>query len=1076
MRIYNVKALKSQKSALKIQKRVKKQMTLKFQRLKTLKIQKIKQRLEALKPYHFILVFLALFVPNLRALTSFELHNIDKAHTQGYTGKGVNLGIIDGGFDTNHPFLQGNIIRILNNSTRGDYLSHGTHVAGIIASNSTNGSSYGIATRAKFIGYGNIGNGGNFHLMPYYGVKIINNSHTGNFGAIQNLAKSNDILVIYASGNGATISPHSAAQKGTGSASNIAAWLVVGNVDSRAIGRDDSGQLIVSANAVSNNGGQLCKGASAYCVMTAGTNIYSLNNGGGGTWKTGTSMAAPAASGIAALVAEKYPFLGGKQLADVILSTANNKFKAPKVVVKGSYVIYIDTPVPQKNGANNEEQIRKDLTESYNANVAKQTRLSNVISLSKEEVFGQGIVDAATALRGLALIDINRLGDLDRHTYNGKEYAFYTLDTKGYNALFENNIEQRKWDKKYQNPTTQNLIGGKMSGLDAGLIKKGAGTLSISGNLNYLGDTIVENGELRLLGKSGVINARMMSENLAQNVNPPPPANLTLSKENSPKLLNQNSNALSVAGSVLVQTQGTLSTSENVSINKSLVNEGAVNVGLNAPSLLSVGTSYTQKSGATLRLGFLADTGANSSLNAKTYTIENNATLIYKPMSASVATRKVDFDLQGLERQLAKFTTIKLDESAYALKYTLLDDKKSVIISAVDDIYANFDGANKSLAVVLRAMSVANINDDYINFFARLNSMDFENYRQSLQNLDDTRHLRQQELLLLHQNKNIIESVLNLQSIDKTIGTTKKTKKRKNKKPTKARQNESMDYFVKPSYMRVSGKNLNANHFGVQFYANKATYFGGISGFLSYDNFSSDDDVGSHLFSLGLSAKNPLGTRRKKGVELFGGLSVSAATSWVQKAQQTFDFTTFILSAHAGLDKHYRINGVDITPIAILSYNLMFNSKIKDKGIEFDGSNIFAKSVEPTNSHFLSVDLGVNLKRNVNKALNANAYGFYERRILGNELTSEAEFKDFSGKFTQKRDLNTDLARFGVSLIYEPSINKRQFVRVKKGKRIRKTIQKSQKYFIAFGLEGEFGLNDDEYKSFGANLKAGLNF
>lgn len=1034
------------------------------------------QKLMPLKPYHFILVLLALFVSNLRALTSFELHNIDKAHAQGYTGKGVNLGIIDGGFDTNHPFLQGNILKVLNNSTRGDYLSHGTHVAGIIASNSTNGSSYGIATRAKFIGYGNIGNGGNFHLMPYYGVKIINNSHTGNFGAIQNLAKSNDILVIYASGNGATISPHSAAQKGTGSASNIAAWLVVGNVDSRAIGRDDSGQLTVSANAVSNNGGQLCKGASAYCVMTAGTSIYSLNNGGGGTWKTGTSMAAPAASGIAALVAEKYPFLGGKQLADVILSTANNKFKAPKVVVKGSYVIYIDTPVPQKNGANDDEQIRKDLTESYNANVAKQTRLSNVISLSKEEVFGQGIVDAAAALRGLAVIDINRLGDLDRHTYNGKEYAFYTLDTKEYNALFENDIGQRKWDKKYQNASTQTLIGGKMSGLDAGLIKKGAGTLSISGNLNYLGDTIVENGELRLLGKSGVINARMMSENLTQNVNPPPPDNLTLSKENSPKLLNQNSNALSVAGSVLVQTQGILSTSENVSINKSLVNEGAVNVGLNAPSLLSVGTSYTQKSGATLRLGFLADTGANSSLNANAYIIENNATLIYKPMSASVATRKVDFDLQGLERQLAKFTTIKLDESAYALKYTLLDDKKSVIISAVDDIYANFDGANKSLAVVLRAMSVANINDDYINFFARLNSMDFENYRQSLQNLDDTRHLRQQELLLLHQNKNIIESVLNLQSIDKTIGTTKKTKKRKNKKTTKARQNESMDYFVKPSYMRVSGKNLNANHFGVQFYANKATYFGGISGFLSYDNFSSDDDVGSHLFSLGLSAKNPLGTRRKKGVELFGGLSVSAATSWVQKAQQTFDFTTFILSAHAGLDKHYRINGVDITPIAILSYNLMFNSKIKDKGIEFDGSNIFAKSVEPTNSHFLSVDLGVNLKRNVNKALNANAYGFYERRILGSELTSEAEFKDFSGKFTQKRDLNTDLARFGVSLIYEPSINKRQFVRVKKGKRIRKTIQKSQKYFIAFGLEGEFGLNDDEYKSFGANLKAGLNF
>lgn len=39
--------------------------------------------------------------------------------------------------------------------------------------------------------------------------------------------------------------------------------------------------------------------------------------------------------------------------------------------------------------------------------------------------------------------------------------------------------------------------------------------MSISGNLNYLGDTIVENGELRLLGK-GATKARVMSENSAQ--------------------------------------------------------------------------------------------------------------------------------------------------------------------------------------------------------------------------------------------------------------------------------------------------------------------------------------------------------------------------------------------------------------------------------------------------------------------------------------------------------------------------------------------------------------------------------
>lgn len=991
-------------------------------------------------------MFLALFVSNLKALTSFELHNIDKAHAQGYTGKGVNLGIIDGGFDTNHPFLQGNIIRILNNSTRGDYLSHGTHVAGIIASNSTNGSSYGIATRAKFIGYGNIGNGGNFHLMPHYGVKIINNSHTGNFGAIQNLAKSNDILVIYASGNGATISPHSAAQKGTGSASNIAAWLVVGNVDSRAIGRDDSGQLTVSANAVSNNGGQLCKGASAYCVMTAGTSIYSLNNGGGGTWKTGTSMAAPAASGIAALVAEKYPFLGGKQLADVILSTANNKFKAPKVVVKGSYVIYIDTPVPQKNGANDDEQIRKDLTESYNANVAKQTRLSNVISLSKEEVFGQGIVDAAAALRGLAVIDINRLGDLDRHTYNGKEYAFYTLDTKGHNALFENDISQRKWDAKYQNTTTQNLIGNKMSRLDAGLIKKGAGTLSISGNLNYLGDTIVENGELRLLGKSGVINARMMSENLAQNVNPPPPANLTLSKENSPKLLNQNSNALSVAGSVLVQTQGTLSTSENVNINKSLVNEGAVNVGLNAPSLLSVGGKYSQKQNATLKLSFFADTGVNSALKAATYDIKGGA-LIYKPLSASIAERTLVLNLQGLEKQLANFTTITLDNSGYALKYELLGDNKTLRISGKPNAYADFDGANESLASVLRAMSGANINDAYQNFFRTLNNMNFNNYKTTLQSLDDKAHLEQNEQILLSQSKNTLENVLEL-------------------------QNASTQWLLKPHFSVIKSKDMNANRIGTSIYANKINPLSTFSAFLHYDTLlnKASQKVNSQSLSVGVGAKQAM-----QGFGLFGGASVGGALNSA-KTESNLQYNALFANAWAGADTKFALYGAKLVPTAFVSYHLFHQGKIDESKM------LFARQIAPTNTHFVSANAGVNLRQNLNKALNASAYGFYERRILGKEFQNEAEFKDFSGKFTQKRALGVDFARVGLNLNYEQK--QRRVARVPKTRRVGKTRNLTYstqttyrtRYFLSLGFESEFSLNDDEYKGFGASLKAGLNF
>lgn len=550
MRIYTARALKSQKSALKIQKRVEKQMTLKFQRLRTLEIQKTKQRLEALKPYHLIiLVFLALFVSNLRALTSFELHNIDKAHTQGYTGKGVNIGIVDSIFNPNHELLFGKFLEPpINNTYKEPTNNHGNHIAGIAAAVRTDGANYGVAYNSKIVAYGNLGMSNyytGFGAMLTHNVRVINNSHTAFYPQfVEFTRQNNSILIVYASGNDGALTPTLAAKHGTGSAKsggsdasfpdtyyNLGAWLTVGNIDSNSVKRKDDGSLEVLARAVGGKSAStnLCQGARAYCVMAAGTDILSAGYANGSLYKgTGTSQAAPAVSGEAALLAEKFPFLNGKQLADFILTTANKDFTAPKVIYKyntntGLYdIIYIDSEIPKIGSTNDKAQILKDLRAAYVIFTEDNYKNANVIKMSKDEVFGQGIVDAAAALRGLAMIDINRLGESDIKTFNGTQAAFYTLDTKGHNALFENDISQRTWDAKYQNSSVQAQLGAKMKNLNAGLIKTGAGTLSISGNLNYLGDTIVENGELRLLGKGGVIKARMMSENLAQNVNPPP--------------------------------------------------------------------------------------------------------------------------------------------------------------------------------------------------------------------------------------------------------------------------------------------------------------------------------------------------------------------------------------------------------------------------------------------------------------------------------------------------------------------------------------------------------------------------
>ena len=1033
-----------------------------------------------LKPYHFILVFLALFVSNLRALTSFELHNIDKAHAQGYTGKGVNIGIVDSIFNPNHELLFGKFLEPPINNT---YLenptdNHGNHIAGIAAAVRTDGANYGVAYNSKIVAYGNLGMSNyytGFGAMLTHNVRVINNSHTAFYPQFVEFARQNNsILIVYASGNDGALTPTLAAKHGTGSAKsggsdasfpdtyyNLGAWLTVGNIDSNSVKRKDDGSLEVLARAVGGKSAStnLCQGARAYCVMAAGTDILSAGYANGSLYQgTGTSQAAPAVSGVAALLAEKFPFLNGKQLADFILTTANKDFTAPKVIYKyrrekqpnGQFkdiyeIIYIDSEIPKIGGTNDKAQILKDLRAAYVIFTEDNYKNANVIKMSKDEVFGQGIVDALAALRGLAVIDINRLGESDIKTFNGTQAAFYTLDTKGHNALFENDISQRTWDAKYQNSSVQAQLGAKMKNLNAGLIKTGAGTLSISGNLNYLGDTIVENGELRLLGK-GATRARMMSENLAQNVNPPPPASFVSSAPNSPQISRQNSNALSVAGSVLVQKQGILSTSENVSIAKDLDNEGVVNVGLNVPSLLSVGGKYSQKQNATLKLSFFADTGENSVLKATTYDIKGG-TLIYKPLSASIAERTLVLNLQGLEKQLANFTTIKLDNSGYALKYELLGDNKTLRISGKPNAYADFDGANESLASVLRAMSGANINDAYQDFFRTLNDMNFNDYKTTLQSLDDKAHLEQNEQILLSQSKNTLENVLEL-------------------------QNASTQWLLKPHFSVIKSKDTNANRIGTSIYANKINPISTFSAFLHYDTLLSkaSQKVNSQSLSLGVGAKQAM-----QGFGLFGGASVGGALNSV-KTESNLRYNALFANAWAGVDTKFALYGAKLVPTAFVSYHLFHQGKIDESQV------LFARQIAPTNTHFVSANAGVNVRQNLNKALNASAYGFYERRILGKEFQNEAEFKDFSGKFTQKRALGVDFARVGLNLNYEQK--QRRVARVPKMRRVgkmRNLTYSTQttyrtRYFLSLGFESEFSLNDDEYKGFGASLKAGLNF
>ena len=85
--------------------------------------------------------------------------NVEKVWADGVTGDGMNVHIIDSGFDSSHEDLSGNVITDYNNNllTGGKNLydpfdDHGTNVAGIIAAQHNNTEVRGVAPNAKVFG------------------------------------------------------------------------------------------------------------------------------------------------------------------------------------------------------------------------------------------------------------------------------------------------------------------------------------------------------------------------------------------------------------------------------------------------------------------------------------------------------------------------------------------------------------------------------------------------------------------------------------------------------------------------------------------------------------------------------------------------------------------------------------------------------------------------------------------------------------------------------------------------------------------------------------------------------------
>ncbi|AWI33939.1 S8 family serine peptidase [Helicobacter apodemus] len=486
---------------------------------------------------------------------SLDLINASDAYKQGITGKGVNVGVLDTAMNKNHISLKNKIgEELIFDASSND---HGSHVGGIIAGEKLDENKpFGVAYDSMLYSGQIFGNGDIPSFTDFFTknkVKIINNSWNTTlypFVGLQDLifdnavfyegkqpefflrnayqaacakevtdlAQNNQTLLVFASGNEGIIASGLYSTLPSFD-ENLRAFINVGSLNANGVSRNGD-KLIIRAKGVSDFGNGFLKSEN-YSLMAFGEEINSANAAHVNSYfkRSGTSMAAPMVSGAAALVAQKFPFLNGKQIADVLLSTANKDYQAPKLVVKksdegdtGYYtIIYIDNDLPKdNNNGNNIEQIKKDLeAEGYTHEEAEKivenlitkkisTNYDAVIRLSRESIFGQGILDIKKALGGVATLDANRLNDKDKQTLkNNTQELYYTVDTQGNNAEFSNDITQKQWDSSLHLSNAKNLPTN-MDNLNVGFIKKGTGELTFSGKNTYAGLTIIENGALRL--------------------------------------------------------------------------------------------------------------------------------------------------------------------------------------------------------------------------------------------------------------------------------------------------------------------------------------------------------------------------------------------------------------------------------------------------------------------------------------------------------------------------------------------------------------------------------------------------
>lgn len=297
----------------------------------------------------------ATYQPPINA--QLAITNTYVAHTDGYTGTGVTIGVVDSGIMRSNPTVAGRVKAELifvdpskNDTSIDDVVGHGTWVSSIAAGTPFDQFPGGIAPGADLVSARIISdNAPDDHGQPpsvvtaadaqffgqvngyliQYGVNVMNNSWGGitwdTSDASVNQAFDDAYspfvnqaggLVVFAAGNDSNPDPSTIAALPSVTPDLEKGWLTVVAVDS-----NNPTQLDDYSNK--------CGVAMDYCLAAPGDVIVLDKDTTASTTDPayyvvrGTSLAAPQVSGAAALVWQAFPYFTNDLVRQTILGTAD---------------------------------------------------------------------------------------------------------------------------------------------------------------------------------------------------------------------------------------------------------------------------------------------------------------------------------------------------------------------------------------------------------------------------------------------------------------------------------------------------------------------------------------------------------------------------------------------------------------------------------------------------------------------------------------------------------------------------------------------------------------------------------